>query len=56
MMARMSRMIVEAFGRRLYPISYRPHPAKTKRRDPRAMIDVGRIEDQVVNQRLSGAS
>ena len=42
-------MIVEALGSRLYPIGYLPYPVQIKPRDPRAVINVGRIEDQVVD-------
>jgi hypothetical protein len=44
-MAGMSGMIVEALGSRLYLIGYLLHPAETKLRDPRAVINSGRIED-----------
>jgi hypothetical protein len=56
MVAGLYGMIVEALGSRLYLIGYLPYLAETKLRDPRAAIDVGWIEDQVVDQRLSGVS
>ncbi len=59
MMARMSEMkalIVKGLGSRLYPIDFLPRPAKTKLRGLIAMTNVDRIEDQAVDQRLSGLS
>lgn len=46
----MSWMVVEALTSRVYPTGYLLHLAKTELRDPRAVIGVSRIEDQVVDR------
>ena len=50
----MFEMVVEALRRRLYPISFLLRSAKTKLRGPIAVTNVDWMEDQAVNQRLSG--
>lgn len=56
MMAGMFEMIVEALGSRLYLMGFLPRPAEIKLRDLIAVTDIDRIEDQAVDQRLSGVS
>jgi hypothetical protein len=59
MMAGMSEMkvlIVKGLGTQLYPIGFLPRPAETKLRGLIAVTNVDQIEDQAVDQRLSGVS
>ena len=47
---------MKVLGTRLYPIEFLPRLAETKLRGPIAVTDVDWIEDQAVDQRLSGVS
>ena len=55
-MSEMKVLILMGLGSRLYPIDFLPRLAETKLRGPIAVTDVDRIEDQAVDQRLSGVS
>ena len=52
----MKVLVVKGLGSRLYPIDFLPRPAETKLRGLIAVTDVGRVEDQAVDQQLSGVS
>ena len=55
-MSEMKVLIIKGLGTQLYPIGFLPRPAETKLRGLIVVTDVDRIEDRVVDQRLSGVS
>ena len=55
-MSKMEVLIVKGLRSRLYPIDFLPRPAKIKIRRLVTVTDIDQIEDQLVDQRLSGAS
>jgi hypothetical protein len=55
-MSEMKVQILKGLRSRLYPIDFLPRRAKTKLRGLIAVTHVDRIEDQAVDQQLSGVS
>jgi hypothetical protein len=55
-MSEMKVLIVNCLGSRLYPVGFLLHLAETKLRGLVAVTDVDQIEDQAVDQQLSGVS
>jgi hypothetical protein len=55
-MSEIKVLIVKCLESRLYPIGFLPHLAEPKLQGLIAITDVDRIEDQAVDQRLSGVS